>query len=60
MNERWEIFRKEDVMLLAQLLHTIQDVLSKLETYYEKKDIPKFNSAKKELLTLQKRINEVL
>jgi hypothetical protein len=49
---------KEDVMLVAQLLHTMQDVLSKLEIYYKKKDIPKFNSAKEELLILQKRINE--
>ena len=54
------MIEKEDVTLLAQLLYTMKEVVARMEKYYKKKDVEKLNSAKKELLELQKRINEVI
>jgi len=42
--------KKEDIMLLAQLLHTMRDLVPKIKEYHKKKDIPKLLSVKKEFL----------
>jgi len=52
--------KKEDVVLLAQLIQTIKEATDKLEEYQKKKNVERFNAAKKEILELQKRVNELL
>jgi|TARA_Y100000310_G_C20531048_1_gene738462 hypothetical protein len=52
--------KKEDVMLLAQLLHTMKELAEKMERYYENKDIVRLDAAKKEMLELQKRVSELI
>ena len=52
--------KKEDVLLLAQLLHVMKDVAEKIEQFYKEKNFGKLDSAKKEMLSLQGRVNEVL
>ena len=51
---------KEDVVLLAQLIQTIKEATDELEKAQKKKDMEKLNAAKKEILELQKRVNELL
>jgi len=52
--------KKEDVMLLSQLLYTMQEVVTHLEKAYKKGDDEKLLAAKREVLDLQRRINEIL
>ncbi len=52
--------KEEDVLLLAQLLRTMRDISDKIKEYYQKKDAEKLALAKKELLELQKKVNELL
>jgi hypothetical protein len=51
---------KEDVMLVAQLLTGIKDAIEKLENAQKKKNIEKFNAAKKEILNFQRQIDELI
>jgi len=51
---------KEDVMLVAQLLTGIKDAIEKIEEATKKKNIEKFNAAKREILNFQKQINELI
>jgi len=51
---------KEDVTLLAQLLHTMKEVVNAMEKYERKEDYEKMNSAKKELLNLQKKVTQLV
>lgn len=60
MKKRGESFGKEDVMLLAQLLHTMKEIAERIERYYTKKDGEKLEAAKLELLNLQKRVDELI
>ena len=57
---RGDIMDKEDVTLLVQLLNAMEDVTKKIEEFYKKKNIVKLNSAKKEILNLQKKVAGVL
>ena len=52
--------QREDVMLLAQLLDAMKEVTTELEKYYKKKDVEKFNSVKRELLELQRKVDNLL
>ena len=52
--------KKEDIILLLQLLQTMKEISSKIEEYYNKGDTDRFNSAKKELLGLQTRVRDLL
>lgn len=52
--------KKEDVMLLSQLLYTMQEVISHLEAAHKREDEEKLTGAKKEILNLQRRINELI
>lgn len=51
---------KEDVLLLAQLFHTMKELIPKLERAHKKKDAEKLNALKREMMGLQRRINELL
>jgi len=52
--------RKEDVLLIAQLLTGMKDATDKLEDAQRRKDIEKLNLAKKEILNFQKQVNELI
>ena len=54
------MMKKEDVMLLAQLLHAMKEVADKISHYHKKKDVKNLLAAKRELLNLQRRVNEIL
>ena len=51
---------REDVTLLAQLLHTMKEVVNKMEKYEKKGDYEMINSAKKELLDLQRKVAQLI
>jgi len=53
-------FEKEDIMLLAQLLHTMKELAEHIDKYYSKKDGEKLEAAKREFLNLQKRVDELI
>jgi hypothetical protein len=52
--------KKEEVVVVAQLLTAIKDAASKLGDAEKEKDAAKLNSAKKEILSFQKQIQEIL
>jgi uncharacterized protein YegL len=52
--------KNEDVMILAQLLTAMKDAVQKLEDAEKKKDAESLASAKKEILTFQGQIKEML
>ena len=52
--------KKEDVMLLAQLLHAMKEAVDKLEKFQKRKDTEGIMRAKRELLELQKRVNTLI
>ena len=60
IEKRGQTFGKEDLMLLAQLLHTMKESVEELEKYYKKKDVENVNAAKKEILDLQAKIDQIL
>ena len=49
---------KEDILMLAQLLHTMKDLVVKLERDFNKKDADDLRKTKIEILKLQKKIRE--
>ncbi len=51
---------KEEIAILAQLLATMKDVASEMERARENKDFEKMEKLKKEILTLQRKAEEVL
>lgn len=51
--------QKEDVVLLAQLVHAMKDVAREMEKAYEKKDSERLEKAKAELLKLQKEVDRL-
>ena len=51
---------KEDIVLLAQMLHAMRDIADKLEDYFEKKDFEGVKQAKRELSRLQSKVGEVI
>ena len=53
-------FSKEDIMLLAQLLHAMKEVVEEMERAEKEGNYEKLNSAKKELLDLEGRIEQIL
>ncbi len=52
--------KREDVLLLAQLARALEELVLKLEEYYEKKDVEKFGAVKREILMIQRKISEGL
>jgi len=51
---------KEDIETLMQIVEAMNDAAKKLEAYYNKRDIEKFNRAKKIILEFQKKIAQEL
>ena len=52
--------KKEDIVLLAQLLHTMRELTDKLEEAFNKKDFEGVTRTKRELTRLQKRVMEII
>ena len=52
--------RKEEGIILIQLVGTLKESVSKLENAYNKKDEKGLESVKKEILNLQKKIGSLI
>jgi len=52
--------KEEDVVLLAQLYHAMDDILSKIEQFVRAKDFENLEKAKRELLSLQQKAGRIL
>ncbi len=52
--------KKENLTVLAQILTSMRDGAEKLEKADKKKDLETYNNVKKEILSLQKKIGEIL
>jgi len=52
--------KNEDVVILAQLLTAMKDAVEKLDAAERKKDAEGLASAKKEILTFQRQVGEML
>ncbi len=52
--------KKEEIVLLAQLLTGMQDLLEAFEASYQKKDVEKARIIKKELIQFQSQINKII
>lgn len=52
--------RKEDISLLAQLMNSMKDAANELEKARANKDIAKFNELKKQILSFQQKIDQLL
>ena len=51
---------KEDVMLLLQLLKTLQEAVNELSTAQIKRNAVRLNKIKKEILQMQKQISSII
>jgi hypothetical protein len=54
------VLKKEDIVLVAQLLQAMKELSEKLEEDYKNKDLAEIKKVKYEMLQIQKRINEVI
>lgn len=52
--------KKEDIIVIAQLLTAIKDSIEKLEEAQKKKDAEMLLSTKREILMFQKKIDELI
>lgn len=52
--------KKEEIAVLAQLLTAIKDAIDRLEEAQKKKDAEELEMAKREILSFQKKIDEIL
>jgi len=52
--------KKEDILVLAQLLMSIKDCIKKIEEAKKNDDAEQLAIAKKEILNFQRRIGEIL
>jgi len=55
-----EIFSKEDVFFINQLVKSLEESELKLEEYYNKKDYENFNNLKKLMISVSNKISEVI
>jgi len=51
---------REDILLLAQLLHAMREISDKLEQYFADGDFAGVVQAKRELVRLQRKVGELL
>ena len=51
--------KREDVVVLSQLLHAMKDAAEQLGDALEKDDLGRINSLKKEILAFQRQIKEI-
>lgn len=54
------IMKKEDIVVIAQLLTAIKDSIDKLEEAQKKRDAEMLLAAKREILMFQEKIDETL
>ncbi len=52
--------KKEDIVILGQLLASMKDAVGELEKAQDEGDMEKLSSAKKEIMKFQKKIGEIL
>ena len=52
--------KKEDATLISQLLQTMEEATSQLEIAQKEKNMGNFNKMKREILNLQKKIDQLL
>lgn len=52
--------KKESLTIIAQILSSMKDGADKLGGAEEKKDLESYSNIKREILILQRKINEVL
>ena len=52
--------QKEDITLLAQLLTGMKDAVDRLEEAHKKGDVEQLAAAKKEILSFQKQVVELI
>ena len=52
--------KREDALLLSQLLNALNDAVETMEKYYHDKNVELFESAKKEVINLQRKIRRRL
>jgi phage host-nuclease inhibitor protein Gam len=52
--------KKEDISILAQLLTAMRDTVGKLDAAYKKGNMEELVALKKEIMSFQKKINELL
>jgi hypothetical protein len=50
----------ENLLLLSQLVMTLEQLSNKLEKFYLKKDLQNYEITKKEILNLQSKISSLL
>ena len=55
-----EYFSNDERLFLIQLVKALEEAELKLEEYYNKKDYKNFNNAKNFMLTVLKKISEVI
>ena len=51
--------KREDIVLMAQLLQAMKELTEKLEKSYSKRNIEEINKTKKEIIQIQRRMNEI-
>jgi len=54
------MIKKEDIMFLNQLVHTLEEAELKLEESYNEKNYENFNNMKKLIMEIQNKISGVL
>ncbi len=52
--------KKEDVSVLKQLVHSLEESAQKMQMAHERKDSEKFNANKKFFIKIQKKIEDML
>lgn len=55
-----KIFSKEKIVFLSQLIKSLEESELKLEEYYNKKDNENFNNLKKFMISVSKKISDVV
>ena len=53
-------FSKEEIFYLSQLIGSLEESELKLEEYYNKKDYENFNNLKKLMISVSKKISDVI
>ena len=54
------LMKKEDILILNQLVLSLEDSFDMLKKSYENKNVEKFNRSKKFILQAQKEISKIL
>lgn len=52
--------KKEEVVMLAQILHAMRELSDKLDENFQKKDFEGIERTKRELMRLQKKVAEII